>query len=106
MWRPDPKSRDQVRASLTRSYRSPNLNQLIGRPSLNRSDPAPGSNTELTADSAGNPRLRPEVAIGIDLAVEVLLQHHENLVAREAVRAASEPAFHEATSSPLVEESL
>ena len=70
VWRPDPKRRDQVRASLTRSYRSPNLNQLIGRPSLNRSDPPPGSNTELTADSAGNPRLRPEVAIGIDLAVE------------------------------------
>ena len=70
VWRPDPKSRDQVRASLTRSYRSPNLNQLIGRPSLNRTDPAHGSNTELTADSAGNPRLRPEVAIGIDLAVE------------------------------------
>jgi outer membrane receptor for ferrienterochelin and colicins len=70
VWRPDPKSRDQIRASLTRSYRSPNLNQLIGRPSLNRSDPPPGSNTELTADSAGNPKLRPEVAIGIDLAVE------------------------------------
>ncbi|MES2958778.1 MAG: TonB-dependent receptor [Pseudomonadota bacterium] len=70
VWRPDPKSRDQVRASLTRSYRSPNLNQLIGRPSLSRSDPPPGGNTELTADSAGNPRLRPEIAIGIDVAVE------------------------------------
>ena len=70
VWRPDPKSRDQLRASLTRSYRSPNLNQLIGRPSLNRVDPVPGPNTELSADSAGNPRLRPEVAIGIDLAVE------------------------------------
>ena len=70
VWRPDPKSRDQLRASLTRSYRSPNLNQLIGRPSLNRIDPVPGTNTELSADSAGNPRLRPEVAIGIDLAVE------------------------------------
>jgi iron complex outermembrane receptor protein len=70
VWRPDPKSRDQIRASLTRSYRSPNLNQLIGRPSVNRADPAPGSNTALSADSAGNPKLRPEIAIGIDLAVE------------------------------------
>jgi outer membrane receptor for ferrienterochelin and colicins len=70
VWRPDPKSRDQVRASLTRSYRSPNLNQLIGRPGLNNIDPPPGANTELTADSAGNPTLRPEVAIGIDLALE------------------------------------
>ena len=70
VWRPDTKSRDQVRASLTRSYRSPNTGQLIGRPSLNAVDPPPGANTELTSDSAGNPKLRPEVAIGIDLAVE------------------------------------
>jgi iron complex outermembrane receptor protein len=70
VWRPDPKRRDQLRASLTRSYRSPNLNQLIGRPSLNRVDPPPGANTELSADNAGNPRLRPEVALGVDLAVE------------------------------------
>jgi iron complex outermembrane receptor protein len=33
-------------------------------------DPAPGPNTELTADSAGNPNLDPEVALGLDLAVE------------------------------------
>ena len=70
VWRPDPKSRDQVRASLTRSYRSPNLNQLIGRPGLNNINPAPGANTETTADTAGNPRLQPEVAVGLDLAVE------------------------------------
>ncbi|MEO5771639.1 MAG: TonB-dependent receptor [Burkholderiaceae bacterium] len=70
VWRPDAARRDQLRASLTRSYRSPNLNQLIGRPSLNRSDPPSGSNTALSADSAGNPALRPEVALGLDLAVE------------------------------------
>jgi iron complex outermembrane receptor protein len=70
VWKPQPARRDQVRASLTRSYRAPNLNQLIGRPALNRVDPAPGPNTELTADSAGNPALRPEVALGLDLAFE------------------------------------
>jgi outer membrane receptor for ferrienterochelin and colicins len=70
VWKPDEKSRDQIRASLTRSYRSPDLNQLIGRPSLNRTDTAPGPNSELTADTAGNPRLKPEIAIGIDLAFE------------------------------------
>jgi outer membrane receptor for ferrienterochelin and colicins len=70
VWRPDPNSRDQVRASLTRSYNSPNLNQLIGRPALNNTNPPPGTNTELSADRAGNPALRPEVALGIDLAVE------------------------------------
>ncbi len=73
VWRPDPKSRDQLRASLTRSYRSPNLNQLIGRPGLNNIDPAPGANTETTPDTAGNPQLRPEIAIGIDLAAERFL---------------------------------
>jgi len=70
VWKWSETSRDQVRASLTRSYRSPNLGQLIGRPSVSRTDPAPGANTELTADSAGNPALKPEVAIGIDLAIE------------------------------------
>jgi outer membrane receptor for ferrienterochelin and colicins len=70
VWKFDEKARDQLRASLTRSYRAPNLGQLIGRPSVSRIDPAPGANTELTADSAGNPALKPEVAIGIDLAVE------------------------------------
>lgn len=70
VWKFDAASRDQLRASLTRSYRSPNLGQLIGRPSVSRTDPAPGANTELTADSAGNPALRPEVAMGIDIAIE------------------------------------
>ncbi len=70
VWKFSETSRDQVRASLTRSYRAPNLGQLIGRPSVNRTDPAPGANSELTADSAGNPALKPEVAIGIDLAIE------------------------------------
>jgi iron complex outermembrane receptor protein len=70
VWKFDEQRRDQIRASLTRSYRSPNLAQLIGRPSISRTDPAPGPNTELSADSAGNPSLAPEVATGIDLAVE------------------------------------
>jgi outer membrane receptor for ferrienterochelin and colicins len=70
VWKFDEKSRDQVRASLTRSYRSPDLNQLIGRPSLNRVDTAPGPNSELSADTAGNPALKPEVAIGVDIAFE------------------------------------
>jgi outer membrane receptor for ferrienterochelin and colicins len=70
VWKFDPASRDQLRASLTRSYRAPTLGQLIGRPSVSRIDPAPGANTELTADRAGNPALKPEVAIGIDLALE------------------------------------
>jgi iron complex outermembrane receptor protein len=69
-WKPDASANDRVRASLTRSYRAPNTSQLIGRPAVNRTDPVPGANSELTVDSAGNAALKPEVAIGIDLAVE------------------------------------
>ncbi len=69
-WKPHAQSGDRVRASLTRSYRAPTTAQLIGRPSVNRTDPAPGANTELTADTAGNAALKPEVAIGVDLAFE------------------------------------
>ncbi len=70
VWKPEPSSRDQVRFSLTRSYRSPTLQSLIARPSLNTRYPAPGGNTPTQPDRAGNPGLRPELATGIDIAVE------------------------------------
>jgi outer membrane receptor for ferrienterochelin and colicins len=70
VWKPDPKGRDQVRLSLTRSYRAPALGALIGRPVVNTRAPAAGANTPTTADRAGNPDLKPELATGIDLAVE------------------------------------
>ena len=70
VWKPEPESRDQVRLSLTRSYRSPTLQSLIGRPSIDNRNPAPGSNTPTRPDRAGNPTLRPELATGIDIAVE------------------------------------
>ena len=65
LWKPDPKSRDQVRVSLTRSYRSPPLGNLIARPAINK---LPNSQTQ--PDRAGNPALRPELATGIDVGVE------------------------------------
>ncbi len=70
VWRPEPGSRDQVRFSLTRSYRSPTLSNLIARPSINTRYPAPGPNTPTQADRAGNPNLRPELASGLDVAYE------------------------------------
>ncbi len=109
LFKPDPKTRDQIRLSLTRSYRAPALAALIARPSLNATDPAPGPNTPATADSAGNPGLRPELATGVDLAFERYLdgggvlsanlfrRRIENLmrrvVARETVSWATEPRF-------------
>ena len=70
VWKPDPKSRDQIRLALTRSYRSPTLGNLIARPTINRDYPVSGPNRETSPDTAGNPDLKPELATGIDLAVE------------------------------------
>ncbi len=67
----DPKGRDMVRASLTRSYKAPELNSLMARPSINGlafNTNLP--NTEVTADRRGNPNLKPELATGLDLAFE------------------------------------
>ena len=70
LWKPDPAGRDQWRASLTRSYRSPALSSLVARPSISRRYPIGTPNTATQPDRAGNPNLRPELATGIDLAAE------------------------------------
>ena len=70
VWKPDPKSRDQVRLSLTRSYKAPTLQNLVARPVLASRWPAAGANTATQPDRAGNPDLNPELATGIDLAFE------------------------------------
>jgi iron complex outermembrane receptor protein len=69
-WKPDPKSRDQLRVSLTRSYKSPMLGQLVSRPAVNSRFPVSGPNTPTQVDRAGNPELQPELAQGVDIAVE------------------------------------
>lgn len=70
VWRFDAPRRDQLRLSLTHSYRAPQLNSLTAVPSLNTTDPVDERNTAATPDRIGNPALRPEVARGIDLALE------------------------------------
>ncbi len=74
VWRFAAPSRDQVRLSLTQSYRPPNTDQLTTRPSINSLYPATGSNLFSAADSVGNSRLKPERASGIDLAFERYLK--------------------------------
>lgn len=70
-YRPGEKSKDLIRASLTRSYKTPDIYALIARPSLNSLYPFPDqTNSEIAADRAGNPALRPELATGIDLSYE------------------------------------
>ena len=69
LWKPEAFPKDQVRLSLTRSYRSPNLNDLIARPTINSTYPS-GPNLPTYADRAGNPDLKPELATGVDLSLE------------------------------------
>ncbi len=74
VWKPDPKGRDQLRASLTRSYRALTLGSLLGRvvPSTLNSPTSP--------DRSGNPALRPELATGLDLTYEHYLGGNAGLL--------------------------
>jgi iron complex outermembrane receptor protein len=65
MWRPNPDSRDQVRMSLTRSFKTPTMPTLLARRTYTRDE-----NTATNPDTMGNPNLKPEVATGLDVAVE------------------------------------
>ena len=75
VWKFGENSRDQIRASLTRSYRSPNLNDMIARPNINSQYACPdgglcGPNVINYPDREGNPALKPEIARGLELAYE------------------------------------
>lgn len=68
MWRPNPDSRDQVRMSLTRSFKTPSMPTLLARRTY---VPVANADTSPTyADSVGNPNLKPEIATGLDVAAE------------------------------------
>jgi iron complex outermembrane receptor protein len=70
VWRPDLAVKDQLRLSLTRSYRSPDLQALIAQTTINPMFLNRGPNDELHPDRASNPYLKPELASGLDLAYE------------------------------------
>jgi iron complex outermembrane receptor protein len=101
LWKPDPKTRDQIRLSLTRSYRSPALSQLIARPWVNRRFPAEGPNEPTHPDSAGNPTLQPELASGLDLAFERYLERGGLLNANLFVRQLSSVIRNVVTLEPV-----
>ena len=69
-YRFDPKGKDQVRASLTRSFKLPDLGALLGRYVFNTTYERDTANTPIAADRAGNSGLQPELATGLDLAFE------------------------------------
>jgi len=64
VWKIPGYEKDQVRASLTKSYKSPNVQDLIAAPFLSR------LNSATSPDRTGNPNLKPELATGLDLAYE------------------------------------
>jgi iron complex outermembrane receptor protein len=70
LWKPDPAKRDQVRMSLTRSYKTPTLYNMVAPLRYSRDYPVAGSNVPTQPDRVGNPDLLPELATGIDLGIE------------------------------------
>ena len=58
------KSGRQLRLALTRTFKAPTVGQLTAR--RNEAD----LNTRFTADSSGNPDLKPELATGVDATYE------------------------------------
>jgi outer membrane receptor protein involved in Fe transport len=64
VWKIPGRKNDQLRLALTRTYNPPDVVKLIPRryTSLN--------NTGVYPDREGNPKLRPEVAMGLDAAFE------------------------------------
>jgi iron complex outermembrane receptor protein len=64
VWRIPDHPKDQVRASVTRSYKAPALNDLIAVPTIST------YNDATRPDRTGNPHLKPELATGVDVAYE------------------------------------
>ncbi len=70
LWKPNPEGRDQIRMSLTRSFKAPWMQSLLARYTPSRDDVGSNANIATNPGSKGNPALRPEVALGLDVAVE------------------------------------
>ncbi len=64
VWKIPGYEKDQLRTSLTKSYKSPNVQDLIAAPFQSR------LNSATSPDRTGNPNLKPELATGLDLAYE------------------------------------
>ena len=71
VWKLPDNPRDQLRLSLTRSYKSPTTSQLIARPGISQLYPDLSLPNQPThPDRAGNPALKPELAWGLELGFE------------------------------------
>jgi outer membrane receptor for ferrienterochelin and colicins len=70
LWRSEEEAKDQVRLSLTRSYRAARPSQLTAQRVYSRDTDIGGLNTPDSPDRLGNPTLKPELSTGLDLAYE------------------------------------
>ena len=59
-----PNKKDQIRVALTRTYKAPATSSLVPRRFTS------SNNSRLEPDRRGNPRLKPEVALGLDASFE------------------------------------
>ncbi|MEY2775911.1 MAG: hypothetical protein RLY30_9 [Pseudomonadota bacterium] len=70
VFRPVPKGPDLFRVGLTRGYKAANLRDFIAAPNISDRFPVQGANSFTSPDRAGNPGLKPELALGLDVAFE------------------------------------
>lgn len=64
LWKLPGSANDQLRVALSRTYKTPDIGALVPRPFTST------NNTALDPDTRGNPELHPELALGLDVAVE------------------------------------
>jgi iron complex outermembrane receptor protein len=69
-FRLDPKGKDQLKLSVNRSFKLPDLGALSARYVFNTTYEREVTNTPIAADRAGNAFLRPELSSGVDLSWE------------------------------------
>ncbi|WP_300755071.1 TonB-dependent receptor [Janthinobacterium sp.] len=79
------RSQDQLRLAVTRTYKAPQIFQLIPRPYT-----IDNGNSPTNPDTQGNPALRPELAWGLDAAYEYYLGEGAMLSASATLRRISD----------------
>lgn len=94
VWRIPGSLKDQVRMSLTHSYRAPSLADLIALPALSR------LNSPTSPDRIGNPALKPELATGLDFAFEHYLERSGILSANAFIRSIDNLMRRQTTLQP------
>ena len=103
VWKFPEAPRDQLRLSLTRSYRSPNLNQLVARPTWSADyDDLSQPNIATKPDRVGNPALKPELAWGLEMGYEHYLDAGGVLSANVYLRRIDDLIRTVRTTAPVV----